>query len=90
MNARTSALLMAIAAAFLSCVLAATRPLAADIQLTPIVADVLWAPQPVRGSDSHAHLVFACRPDRRDADEREHTQTAQVAHRLFDAIECLC
>ena len=45
--------LASIAAALLTGGIAATTPpLAADIQLTPIVADVLWAPRPVRGDDS--------------------------------------
>ena len=51
----------AIAAAFLIGVAAATPSRAADIQLTPIVADVLWAPQPMRGSDAQVHLVYELR-----------------------------
>jgi hypothetical protein len=57
----TSALLASIVAAFLACVAMATPPLAADIQLTPIVADVLWAPRPMRGGDSQVHLVYELR-----------------------------
>ena len=53
--------LASIAAAVVTCVAAATPPLAADIQLTPIVADVLWAPRPMRGDDSQVHLVYELR-----------------------------
>ena len=53
--------LASIAAAFVTCVVAATPPLAADVALTPIVADVLWAPRPMRGSDSQVHLVYEVR-----------------------------
>ncbi|WP_428659177.1 M23 family metallopeptidase [Reyranella sp.] len=61
MTPRTSALLASIAAAVLTCIAAATPSRAADIQLTPVVADVLWPPQPVRGSDSQVHLVYELR-----------------------------
>ena len=58
---RMRTFLTSIAAAFLTGVIAAAPPLAADIQLTPIVADVLWAPQPMRGADSQVHLVYELR-----------------------------
>ena len=48
-------------AASLTCVLATTRVLAADVQLMPLVADVLWAPKPVLGSDEQYHLVYELR-----------------------------
>lgn len=57
----TSTLLASITAVFLTCVAAATPSRAADIQLTPIVADVLWPPQPMRGSDAQVHLVYELR-----------------------------
>ncbi|MCW5736376.1 MAG: M23 family metallopeptidase [Enhydrobacter sp.] len=52
---------VAFAAAFFIGATAATAPSAADIQLTPIVADVLWAPRPMRGSDARVHLVYELR-----------------------------
>jgi hypothetical protein len=61
MIAKMRTFLTSIAAALLTGVIAATPPLAADIQLTPIVADVLWAPRPMRGDDSQVHLVYELR-----------------------------
>jgi hypothetical protein len=58
---KTRTFLTSIVASFLACVAWAVPPLAADIQLTPIVADVLWPPQPVRGDDSRVHLVYELR-----------------------------
>ncbi len=60
MSSRTRSA-VAFAAAILIGVVAATPSRAADIQLTPIVADVLWAPQPMRGSDARVHLVYELR-----------------------------
>jgi len=53
--------LTSIAAAFLTCIPAATQTFAADIQLTPVVADVLWPPQPMHGGDAQIHLVYELR-----------------------------
>jgi len=61
MTSRTSALLASIAFACLTGILAATPSRAADIELTPVVADVLWPPRPVRGSDAQVHLVYELR-----------------------------
>lgn len=61
MAPRTNASLTLIMAAFLTGIAAAIPPLAADIRLTPVVADVLWAPQPMRGSDANVHLVYELR-----------------------------
>jgi hypothetical protein len=61
MGPATRALLASIASTCLACVLAVAPSSAADIELTPVVADVLWAPQPVRGSDSQIHLVYELR-----------------------------
>jgi len=61
MIAKMRTFLTSIAAALSTGVIAATPPLAADIQLTPIVADVLWAPRPMHGDDSQVHLVYELR-----------------------------
>lgn len=61
MTPRTRLLLASIAAAVLACALPATPPRAADIQLTPVVADVLWPPRPARGDDGQFHLVYELR-----------------------------
>jgi hypothetical protein len=50
-----------IVAASLTCVLPTTWALAADIQLMPLVTDVLWVPKPVLGSDEQYHLVYELR-----------------------------
>ena len=60
MKQRTAAFLASITVA-VTAVMAAATTSASDIQLTPLVADVLWAPQPVRGSDGHSHLVYELR-----------------------------
>jgi hypothetical protein len=41
--------------------LAAASVMAAEPQPTPFVADVLWAPNPVPGSDGRRHLVYELR-----------------------------
>ena len=49
-----------VAALFCSCALAAGA-VADDIELTPLVVDVLSTPTPVKGSDSRYHLVYELR-----------------------------
>ena len=41
--------------------LAAAPVLAAEPELTPFIADALWAPNPVPGSDGRRHLVYELR-----------------------------
>jgi len=53
--------LTSVGTALLAVIAGATPAPAADVALTPIVADVLWPPRPMHGGDSQAHLVYELR-----------------------------
>src|SRR5712664_3901937 len=64
MKQKLRALTACVVALLWACIPATGGALAADPPspvLTPLVADVLWAPKPVRGSDERFHLVYELR-----------------------------
>src|SRR5262245_8688346 len=61
MRRKLGAIAALVVALFGACLLAARGAHAADVQLTPLVADVLSAPRTVTGSDGARHLVYELR-----------------------------
>lgn len=61
MKPRLPALALFAAAALWASVLAPPRARAADLAMTPLVGDVLWAPRVAHGSDDRRHLVYELR-----------------------------
>ncbi len=59
MAMRTLAAVLAILAGWVASAAESAR--AAEPELTPFVADVLWAPNPAYGSDGRSHLVYELR-----------------------------
>jgi hypothetical protein len=61
MTFRAGDLAVFVVALFCGCAPATGPAVAAEPQLTPLAADVLWAPVPVIGSDGRRHLVYELR-----------------------------
>lgn len=61
MKPKLRAFTTSVVALLWACLPTTTGALAADIEVTPLVADVMWAPKAVLGSDEQYHLVYELR-----------------------------